>query len=65
MLITRTPLEGSIRPTLPVRYLLSGGASTRALVPNFGVAPSSFRDHTRAHLARNGAMFAHINVIRR
>ena len=53
-----------IRPIMPLRYLLSGGVSMRALVPDFSFAPLRFLEDTCRPLTRNAAMFAHVNVSR-
>ena len=55
----------SIRPIMPLRYLLSGGVSTRALVPDFSFVPLRSLEHACPPLLRNAALFAHINVSRR
>ena len=54
----------SIQPIMPLRYLLSGGVSMRALVPDLSFAPLRFLEHTCRPLTRTAAMFAHINVTR-
>ena len=54
----------SIGPIVPLGYLLSGGVSMRALVPDFSFAALRSLEQACPPLVHNAAMFAHINVRR-
>jgi SAM-dependent methyltransferase len=54
-----------IRPVMPLRYLLSGGVSMRALVPDRSFGPLRAIEEAWPPATRATAMFAHITVGRR
>ena len=53
------------RLTMPIRYLLSGGVSMRALVPSWSFAPLRVVEEACQPSMASLAMFAHIVLIRR
>jgi SAM-dependent methyltransferase len=53
------------RLTMPVRYLLSGGVSMRALVPSWSNTPLRAIEEASRPLMASLAMFAYIELIRR
>jgi hypothetical protein len=53
-----------VNPIMPVRYLLSGGLSMRAVVPSWSFALWRVFDDRLVRAAPGTAMFAHI-VVRR
>jgi SAM-dependent methyltransferase len=55
----------AIRLMMPVRYLLSGGVSMRALVPSWSFGLLSTVEQMCQPLMRSLAMFAHVSVVRR
>lgn len=55
----------TVNPIMPIRYLLSGGVSMRALVPSWTFAPLRIAEQSLGPVARSSAMFAHIVLTRR
>lgn len=55
----------TVNPIMPIRYLLSGGVSIRALVPSWSFAPLRIAERALGPAGRASAMFAHIVVTRR
>jgi SAM-dependent methyltransferase len=55
----------AVTPLMPIRYLLSGGVSMRALVPNWSYEPLRIAEQSLGRAGRQTAMFAHIVVVRR
>lgn len=55
----------AITPIMPLRYLLSGGVSMRALVPNWSYDPLKAAEKASPTVTRATAMFAHITITRR
>jgi SAM-dependent methyltransferase len=55
----------AIRPVMPLRYLLSGGVSMRALVPAWSFGPLRAIEEAWPPATRVTAMFAHITVVHR
>lgn len=53
------------RLTMPIRYLLSGGVSMRALAPSWSNAPLHAIEEAFPSLMASSAMFAYIVLIRR
>lgn len=54
-----------INPIMPIRYLLSGGVSMRALAPSWSFAPLRIAERSLGTAGQSSAMFAHIVVTRR
>lgn len=54
-----------VRPIMPVRYLLSGGVSMRALLPNWSFGLVRAFENASQPVMRSLAMFAHVALIRR
>lgn len=54
-----------ITPIMPIRYLLSGGVSMRALLPNWGFGVVKAAERASHPVLGSLAMFAHIAVTRR
>ena len=55
----------TINPIMPIRYLLSGGVSMRALVPSWSFAPLRVAERSLGLAGQSSAMFAHIVITRR
>jgi SAM-dependent methyltransferase len=53
-----------IQPFMPLRYLLSGGISMRALAPSWSFAPLRTLERAFSPIAPVTAMFAHITLVR-
>jgi SAM-dependent methyltransferase len=55
----------TVRPMMPVRYLLSGGVGMRSFMPGFAYAPWRALERGLDGLSRRAAMFAHVVLRRR
>jgi SAM-dependent methyltransferase len=56
---------GEVRPLMPIRYLLSGGVSMRALLPSSSFGVIRVLEQACAPAMPSIAMFAHITLARR
>jgi SAM-dependent methyltransferase len=56
---------GSIRPIMPIRYLLSGGVSMRPLVPSWSFDALRALEAACRGMMGSLAMFAHLDIARR
>lgn len=55
----------TVKPIMPIRYLLSGGVSMRALVPSWSFSALRGFELSLGPIGRSMAMFAHIVINRR